>query len=776
MGKKKKNKTPAARLELDKSMRKRMDEPDNAVLGMNMFSYTPLPDFSYVLLPATRLCYSPDENISIDVNAICENFGDSDLNFKWKYTELNSDDSTGKEYENTTKAPYVAISSLNNIANDHRILISVTVEDAGNPVKTVDAGKMIIKPVITPKEITDKVEWFSVQDGVKMKANSELDKMVCSVIELYGYNGEDVTVDRFVTFNGGVIFSNLDKLVASNNCLLVKFNRSEIAGKAKTGDTVTLNYTIQARTGESSDIIKHDFKLAERTLVKEEAADALQPVVCGPVDIRENNFKQCKYTKIEAEYAKDPKGTEKEKITVFQENDNIEALPINLIGGKRKVDIVLSDYTPDKCRLKEGSHKSDNKAILKGYNIKEEPLDISGSKITREFEYDYPKNKLLSSYLWCGKDNVREYTLQLSTCRYTKIVPINLYPDIEWELALAVALDSPAAYTSSNKKPDANNSSLSKSNARYKEAHKKAIESGWAREAAKRGEGVDYEFELSLKSTIHRGGAKQVDEHAASMIANIQTFIKVVSTIKQLAEKVKGKSGGTVKKIPTVSSNPFSIEILSPKVGAMVSWKLENDNSTNIVGCVGTVSVFADPLIGAEFTIDLIAAGTSAINPVIGKIVSWCRGGLAALGGQFIIELKFYGKLDISLEGVTFNTATKQISMGGEQTISGKMGLILNLEAKVGAKVKVVSTKPSFYFKAKAEADAFFGGDFTLNASSDGGVYLDITGKFSGLLLSAAFEIEVQWWIFSYSKTLELEAEPLFEAEKGFNIGRARLI
>ena len=703
MGKKKKNKTPAARLELDKSMRERMDKPDNAVLGMNMLSYTPPPDFSYVQLPATRLCYSPDENISIDVNAICENFGDSYLKFKWKCTELNSDDSAGKDYENTTKSPYAVISSLNNIANDHRILITASVEDAGNPVKTADAGTMIIKPVITPKEITDNVEWFSVQDGVKMKVNSELDKMVCSVIELYGYNGEEVIVDRFVTLKGDIIFSNIGKLVVSNNCLLVKFNRSEIAGKAKTGDTVTLNYAIQACTGESSDTIRHDFKLAERTLVKEEAADALQPVVCGPVDIKENNFKQCKYTKIEAEYAKDPKGTEKEKITVFQENDNIEALPINLIGGKRKVDIVLSDYTPDKCRLKEGSHKSDNKAILKGYNIKDkEPLDISGGKITREFEYDYGYSvkqllafpelelfKLLVKYFWPTRKGVRrQYTVSFGTCRHSHSVDINVYPDIEFEFAFI--------YKNSLGAEKLQNLGIATGSINPYNSPAKVL-----------GMEVNLGYSLSLKTKFNDGIELSLSD---GIKEKIETTFGILDVLKKLLDKTLGLEGkesigDTEVSVPTsykqAQLNPrvLTAFMKTPSAAVGIKWKA-NYKSPDNVGVELKMYAKIDPLLHIGLYFDVISFVGKYGGPW-GKVIEGVRAFLAlAFNTQIRLYIMVSGKSKIEIGGEA--SINKIIDAYQNEGLELGHGMAI-VEMQVGLEVDVNGKFVLIQVKFKAE-------------------------------------------------------------------------
>lgn len=669
MGKQKKDRTPKARLELDKSMQERINERDNATPKVNAFSYHSPSVFSGGLISKTKLYYSRDEKIAIDVNAICENFGDTDLRFRWQYVELNSDGIPERSYTNTTKSPYAVVSSLNNVANDHNIEISAKVEDAGNPTETVDAGRIVIKPVIAPKEITDNVEWFSFEDGKKVKANSELDKMVYSVIELYGYNGEDVTVNRFVTLNGAVIFDNTEKLVVCNNCLLVKFNRSEIISEAKEGETVSLKYTILTSTGYSTPI-EREFKLVKHTLVEGEAVDVIQPVVCGSIDIKENNFKQCKYTKIEAEYTKDKEGKEKEKITIFRENDNIEPLPINLIGGKRKVEIVLSDYTPDKCRLKEGSHKSGNKAILTGYNIKgKELLDINGGKVTKEFEYQYdilppPAGNIQAlKYIWpIDNSKVQQSTISLTTCRHNKDVEINLYPDIEWELCLVFNADA-GSQLLKNK-----GWSIDQLKAERFESPQKGVDFN-----------LGYQFKLAYKyndekseGTIDIWGKKF--KKTIEFLALFEYYFNKLFKLDGGAPEIEKNKGGTPdidnykKSKSLVKHSPIRGYLCTPQLVLGIKWGQKNTNTSQVAASAQLFAKF-DPLLSIGVVFDIIA--------IVGRFPGW--------GTVIAAVRKFLDALNVEINFC--------IGVYATATVNGEISTDANgnlLKATAEAEIKVL--------------------------------------------------------------------------------------
>ncbi|WP_152567189.1 hypothetical protein [Porphyromonas macacae] len=444
---------------------------------------------------------------------------------------------------------------------------------------------------------------------------------------------------------------------------------------------------------------------------------------------------------------------------------------MNIIGGKRKVTVTLLDYTPGKCRLKSGSHK-EKTAILSLPGGKEEllPIKISGETgtIERDLSYDYSikEKKTVLKYLWPIRHELIQMTLiEIATCRHSKIIEINIYPDIIWELAFAFSLENPLAYTHSGKKNNPKAKQI------YKEAQTKAIRSGWDKSSAFKGEAIPYIFDLSLKSTFNTTFRKVELQLAKEFSIKIKRFVKIIASLKEWADTIKKYAGGKVKKNPFLSLNsPFSIEVMSPKLGASVEWKSQYSGESNKISIVGLLSFTADPLIGAEFTIDLLAVTATTINPAVGKILAGFRIGLEKLGASAVIELVFYGNLEVVLEALSFNFLNNEITGGGKQMIKGKMGVSLIMRINVKGTLSAIICRVKYEFLAEAKADAYFGGTMEF-AMDEEGLYGDFLGCFSGLLVTGKIEGKIGL----YSGSVVFEAEPILESGEK-SLGKIYLI
>lgn len=245
------------------------------------------------------------------------------------------------------------------------------------------------------------------------------------------------------------------------------------------------------------------------------------------------------------------------------------------------------------------------------------------------------------------------------------------------------------------------------------------------------------------------------EEFALKYAKKISDFMGVLLKIKELADKVKNTARGGVK--AAVPGMPFSFEVMSPKLGVAVDWKgelVENKFSTT-----GLLKFTADPLVGAELTIDMLGVASN-MHPVLKVINKTLEVGLDALGGYMKLEAKFYGQLNITIEALKINTITG-ISAGSKPVmIMGKMGVKLIFELKIEGKMDMFGTDIIMSFNASATMDAYFGGT-ALIINDDKGIYADITGKFSGLLLTLKVEVKIG----KYTRKININNEPIFPSD-----------
>lgn len=357
------------------------------------------------------------------------------------------------------------------------------------------------------------------------------------------------------------------------------------------------------------------------------------------------------------------------------------------------------------------------------------------------------------NYFWISESLAQVYFLPISTCRYpNQVAKIRVYPDITWSLAFTFSLKNPLAFTHSNQE----------AGRIFKEAQDKARKSGYDRYRLSQGGTVPDEFSLSLKARRNKIEGTNPpmygveEEFALKYAKKISDFMGVLLKIKELADKVKNTARGGVK--AAVPGMPFSFEVMSPKLGVAVDWKgelVENKFSTT-----GLLKFTADPLVGAELTIDMLGVASN-MHPVLKVINKTLEVGLDALGGYMKLEAKFYGQLNITIEALKINTITG-ISAGSKPVmIMGKMGVNILFQLKVQGKLEAFGLEPiDISFNAEAKVDSYFGGTSLINFD-DKGVYADITGKFSGLLLTLKVEVKIG----KYTRKININNEPIFPSD-----------
>lgn len=504
-----------------------------------------------------------------------------------------------------------------------------------------------------------------------------------------------------------------------------------------------------------------------------------QVVLLSEVQTNMAAFHLCQYTLIDYINDKDKAINIYTEQGGVSENPNLEVGII--VGSDPKKFTIKVDDDADATECSNDGKENDHDKNIFTYDKTKLPKNISINnhllkKIegTAKFDYSGP----LLNYIWPTKSvygTLPAILIKSETCRHQHNLNLKIYPDIRWELAFLFALKNPLAYTYSAGKDNKSEVRDVKADLIYTEAYKKAMNSGTDGNKLKKGEEIDSEFFVSLKAKYNKVKNAVPDRFAGEnetgdkWVKKIRDFVNILIKLKKLAQDVKEKAGGAARKPSTtiggvVGDNPFSFEIMSPKIGAVIQWQAEevsNEETKYAIANTGTIKFVADPLIGAEFTINMLSAA-SYMHPVVKVIKKALDVTLDALGGYMKLDLTFYGELKITIESLKINSLEGVTITENPPKIDGKMGLKLVFILHAEGKVDAFGMKEVFEFKAdaKLEADAYFGGTALIKADL-AGVYADITGQFSGLL----FTLKVDVKIGQYYKKIKIESDPIFQSD-----------
>jgi hypothetical protein len=182
---------------------------------------------------------------------------------------------------------------------------------------------------------------------------------------------------------------------------------------------------------------------------------------------------------------------------------------------------------------------------------------------------------------------------------------------------------------------------------------------------------------------------------------------------------------------------------------------------------VGEINFGAKPFIGVTTTIDLIAAAVTVASysttgsPAISKIVNKIRNAGKKVGAEISANAEFYGNIGVMFKDVKINSIKG--TKGGYLLIDGIMGMRLIVELKVGNNPWYKKKKEIIEFSAlaRAEGDAYFGGEMKID-SDEKGIYIEPTLKFSGLQVKLEAEVTVGW----FSESVEQEYDDVVPAKE----------
>ena len=500
------------------------------------------------------------------------------------------------------------------------------------------------------------------------------------------------------------------------------------------------------------------------TLDQEPIPATNMPLIVGDVETNVGAFEHCRYTAIELKYEKEAKT---ETVEIFKENPGVSYnsnIEIGLILGSvpKKFSIKVDDSNTDECRFHE-KPKDHAKNIFtfdklkspKNVSItKHEPTNIEG---TAYFDYDEHN---IFNYIWPTKSisgNFPVLNINIETCRHQHDMSFKIYPDVVWALAFTFSLKNPLAYTYSAGKDNKNrfdedNKDSAKGELIYAEAHKKAYNSGNDRNKLRQGKAIDGELTISLKGKYNKiedsvpTRYRNEFEYGPKIEQKLNYFLDKLLYIKKIAQNAKEATGGAARKSDLIGDQPFSFEIQSPKIGAVIEWKAEEVKEGEYKGQIcntGVIKIVADPLLGAEFTINMLAVAAK-MNPVVLAIKKGVDIGLNGLGGYMKLDAVFHGSINITIETLKLNSLEGFKLTDKPPKIDGKMGIKVVFQLKIEGKmsIPVLDYKLDFKADAKATGDAYFGGTALIKAD-DQGIYADLVIKFSGLIFSIEGEINI---------------------------------
>ncbi|MCX2433391.1 OmpA family protein [Pedobacter sp. GR22-10] len=285
--------------------------------------------------------------------------------------------------------------------------------------------------------------------------------------------------------------------------------------------------------------------------------------------------------------------------------------------------------------------------------------------------YIWPMNNLTE---FGSFSSANDYSVHVHSCRYFSVrnnptIKVKVYPDIKWNLDFMLNLNNDLSVKWQNLSPE-----------QHKEFQSKAGKIG----AERRWKQKDATFNFGLKAQWDKSGTVYGEdaELKAEYEGKFKKLYNIFSSIGSIADGITSVTKGAVKKaIPGV---PASFVVKPPNLSLTGEWFLKKVlNSSNLpeVGTDVKITLNANPLIGLEVTIDLLAAIIFGASGVV-------SGGAAAPG-----VLKLYNQIQDKLKkGIDVGDD----SLGFKSSINIYMDLIITSEITVDSEFKFNTVgKPS---------------------------------------------------------------------------------
>ncbi|WPO82722.1 hypothetical protein SD427_18480 [Chryseobacterium sp. JJR-5R] len=350
-------------------------------------------------------------------------------------------------------------------------------------------------------------------------------------------------------------------------------------------------------------------------------------------------------------------------------------------------------------------------------------------RYTSGLSADVINNLWLFNYFVLKENMAQTYFLPVSTCRYpNQVAKIKVYPNVSWTFHLNYGMKNPLYYRDT-----------------WVEMRQHRVEDAVNKAQAADIEGyngdVQTKFSLSVEAKWNGSETAKLDQKISENVKLIVgKFIKIKKFVDNVTGKDRGNStdGMNASLMARVRRTPLTIEILSPQLAFGAGWEYkfgrkEKGEDNILVPSLGLVAK-ADPAIGAEATIDLIAWGKK-LHPAAEAVITALDLLAYAANAEVRFDLKFFGKLIIQ-GSVEFSRLKKE----GELKGVGEFGFSLTLSAKATGKVKAIIYEVDYDFEAKAEGKGYFSLGISAGWDDNKGLYLQPIVRHSGIKITLTYK------------------------------------
>ncbi|AXT60400.1 OmpA family protein [Aquimarina sp. AD10] len=362
-------------------------------------------------------------------------------------------------------------------------------------------------------------------------------------------------------------------------------------------------------------------------------------------------------------------------------------------------------------------------------------------------QYIWPKWNLIKVGTAERKmDSAAVYKVHIHSCRYYSdkndaAILLKAYPDIKWNFQLSFNFSHAAAYTHANL-PEYSRSNPMDSNVQtirreMRQAQSRATASGIESRRMQNSPEMLSKFGLKLDAKWNED--KQNVEISTEFAEKLRTVINAMVKYKEMADKVKDTLGGRAKGM--ASRPPFMFEVKAPALNANIEWFLEQGKAPHQtkVATVGVLKFKAAPLIGASFTLDLLAIA-GRMHPAIRAMIAGADVVLGLANGGMTFEAKFYGELTFDFQALKINSLSG--IEGGVLDLGAKMGIEVTAEIHFAVTYEYRIMEVKLELRAEAKADAHFAAKVKVDAD-DKGLYAEPEVGFSGLIFTFKAEATV---------------------------------
>ena len=302
---------------------------------------------------------------------------------------------------------------------------------------------------------------------------------------------------------------------------------------------------------------------------KNEGSSNNSPVKVGDVTVAKHEFDHCKYSIVVLK-------EDKRNVPVFNEaeKDNGSISAFEIVAGdsdkaKKKFSITLEGEDVTRCKVKPQHDK--NTVVVYNEDLKKFEPKVAGNVLSMDVVYDYSwihkiAGATMIIFLWPRRAGViQKHLIKSQTCRYTHTIPVNVFPDIEWELNFSYNATNPAFYGDS-----------------WQKMTRHRVNDAWNKTQAASLEGYDNkfasEFSLVLAGKWNAGVGKV--ELGYQYEATISSFLGIFMKAKRIVDSVSHRDLADSAILTGLLKNPFTLQIDYPKISIGVGWKLEGNPNT----------------------------------------------------------------------------------------------------------------------------------------------------------------------------------------------------